>query len=102
MATTLEELEKRVTALEQAVADWRGQNPAPPENETKEERIKRFLRSRSCDQAGLSAAWEKWFADMGITAKPIGAEKLQEMLLAEGLDPNDNSFSRGIIEMREE
>ena len=34
--------------------------------------------------------------------KPVGVEKLREMMIADGIDPNDNEFSRGIIEMREE
>ena len=39
---------------------------------------------------------------MRIRAKPIGAKKLQEMLLKRGFDPTSNEFSRGIIDMREE
>ena len=34
--------------------------------------------------------------------KPIGAKKLYEMAIREGLDPEGTEFSRGIIEMREE
>jgi len=37
-----------------------------------------------------------------LPAKPIGAKKLRERMIREGLDPNSNEFSRGIIEMREE
>ena len=42
------------------------------------------------------------FAEMGIHVKPIGAEKLQEMIAACGVKPEENAFSQGIIEMREE
>ncbi len=49
-------------------------------------------------------AWDKAMAAMGIDVSepPIGAEALQQMLIAEGINPEDNEFSRGIIEMREE
>lgn len=40
--------------------------------------------------------------EMGVSGEPVGAEKLQEMMIAEGVNPEDNQFSRGIIEMREE
>jgi hypothetical protein len=39
---------------------------------------------------------------MGIDVQPIGAEELQDMMLKEGIRPEDNIASRGIIEMREE
>ena len=43
------------------------------------------------------------YALMGITPGPIlTAEQVQAMYMAEGFDPSDNSFSRGIIEAREE
>ncbi len=102
MATTLEDLEKRVAALEQAVAEMRPREPAPPANETREEKVRRILREVCVDPVAHRARWEKVFAEMGITDEPVGPEKLREMFLAEGHDPNDNSFSRGIIEMREE
>jgi hypothetical protein len=37
-----------------------------------------------------------------LPSKPIGAKKLYEMALREGLNPEGNEFSRGITEMREE
>jgi hypothetical protein len=39
---------------------------------------------------------------MGIRSEPIDAEKLQEMVAVCGVKEEDNIFSRGIIEMREE
>jgi hypothetical protein len=101
MATTLEALEQRVAALERAVA--RLQPPPPPSDETPQQRLQRSLRENTVDQAAMNAAWDRLFEKLGITdLKPIGAEQLQAMQLAEGLDPNDNAASRGIIEMREE
>jgi hypothetical protein len=42
------------------------------------------------------------FAAMGVRGEPIGAEKVQEMIAACGVRPEDNILSRGIIDMREE
>jgi hypothetical protein len=41
------------------------------------------------------------FSAMGIRGEPIGAEKVQEMIAACGVQPEDNLFSRGVIEMRD-
>ncbi|HEX5272189.1 MAG TPA: hypothetical protein VFW33_16950 [Gemmataceae bacterium] len=48
------------------------------------------------------AGVKQWLRDRGYTGEPIGAERLRQMMIEDGVDPNDNSFSRGIIEMREE
>ncbi len=42
------------------------------------------------------------FAAMGVRGEPIGAEKVQAMVAACGVRPEDNLLSRGIIDMREE
>lgn len=101
MAATLEELERRLSTMEQELAAVRlavstldaravaSQGPGRP---------RRVDRA----QAELSAGWAKAMEQMGIRAKPLGAERLQAMILAEGADPRDNSCSRGIVEMREE
>ena len=40
--------------------------------------------------------------EMGIELqKPIGARKLQQLMIHQGINPEDNEFSRGIIAMRE-
>ena len=54
------------------------------------------------DREKLKKWFDEWFKQMGIDVQPIGAEKLQEMMLKEGIRPEDNIASRGIIEMREE
>ncbi|MCS6859079.1 MAG: hypothetical protein NZT92_02020 [Abditibacteriales bacterium] len=55
------------------------------------------------DKEPLRQAFDALFARMGIShVQPIGAEKLQEMMRKAGIKPEDNIFSRGIIEMREE
>ncbi len=50
----------------------------------------------------LRPIMDKVFKALGATLEPIGAEKVQEMVAACGVNPEDNLFSRGIIEMREE
>ncbi|MBM4087395.1 MAG: hypothetical protein FJ272_21595 [Planctomycetes bacterium] len=42
------------------------------------------------------------FKDIGAVGEPLGAEKVQAMIAACGVKPEDNLFSRAIIEMREE
>jgi hypothetical protein len=61
-----------------------------------------LLRVSRQEQADLVAGWDKFMKQLGIRGKPIGAKKLREMAIKEGLNPEDNQFSRGIIEMREE
>jgi hypothetical protein len=101
MATTLEELEKRVIALEQEVAALRGQAEPVPDPKPWWWDVP-MLREARAQQAAISAAAAEAFAKMGITGPPVGHEKLREMMLAGGVDPNDNAFSREIIAMREE
>jgi hypothetical protein len=45
---------------------------------------------------------DKWIKQIGITDEPISAKELQELALQEGIRPEDNLFSSGIINMREE
>jgi hypothetical protein len=61
-----------------------------------------LLRVSKEEEADFIAGWKKFMKQLGIKGKPIGAEKLREMAIKEGLNPEDNQFSRGIIEMREE
>jgi hypothetical protein len=53
-------------------------------------------------QAEFVAGWKEFMGQVGIQGKPIPARQLREMLLQEGVNPDDNAFSRGIIAMREE
>jgi hypothetical protein len=102
MTATFEDLEKRVAALEEEVARL-GQLLQPnPVAMTPAERGAELLRLAKANQPAISAAVAKAFAEMGITAEPIGAEKVQEMMAACGIKPEDNEFSREIIAMREE
>jgi hypothetical protein len=54
------------------------------------------------DKATLRSVVTKSFEEMNIRGEPIGAENVQAMIAASGVRPEDNAFSRGIVEMREE
>src|SRR4051794_10028839 len=101
--TTLETLEQRVAALEQDVtrlkAGLRPQTSVQQPNE--ESRGARLIREAAESHADVVAGWKKFMESLGIQGQPIGAKKLRELLLAEGLNPDDNAFSRGIVAMRE-
>jgi hypothetical protein len=102
MAATPEELEKRLAELEHEVARLR-EWAKPPLDETAAQRAARMLRQSRAHRDVLVAGWDKFMEQLGIKGlQPVGPEKLREMMLAEGINPEDNSFSREIIAMREE
>jgi ATPase subunit of ABC transporter with duplicated ATPase domains len=102
MALTLEEMEKRLAKLEEEVAQLKQLNERRQAEETAAERGARLLREAKASQPALSAAVARVFAELGITEQPIGAENVQKMMEACGIKPEDNEFSRAVIEMREE
>jgi hypothetical protein len=102
MPVTLEDLEKRLAALEQEVTRLRALLEPHPEEETPAERGARLIREARASQPAIDAATAKVFAEMGITGEPGGHERLMQMMLESGVNPEDNAFSREIIAMREE
>lgn len=102
MAVTLEELEKRLAAVEQQVIYLCHFIAFGVPKETSAERGARLHQEAVASQAEFAAGWAKAMKEMGIEGQPIGAEKLQEMIAACGFKPEDNEFSREIIAMREE
>ncbi len=101
---TLEILEQRVTVLEQEITQLKsGWSQAPAAHPPRDEpRGARLIREAEQGRAAVVAASEKVLAGLGIQGQPIGAKKLRELLIADGIDPNDNAFSRELIAMREE
>lgn len=97
MAVTLEDVEKRLTMVEQELAKWRLVNAKAPVG-----RGLRLLEVSASEQEQINAAWDEVMQKLGISGEPIGAEKVRAMIEAEGVKPENNEFSRGIIEMREE
>ncbi len=61
-----------------------------------------LLKTARAQHAELLAGWRQFMKHLGIRAKPIGTEKLREMAIREGIDPEGSEFSQGIIAMREE
>jgi hypothetical protein len=106
MSDELADLQRRVAALEREVAELRNVNGTPaPDDEPMPEIVQLCpsLRPAWEDRHRSAEAWRKVKEQLGIQdLKPIGAENLQKLLIAEGVDPNSNEFSQGIIDMREE
>jgi predicted DNA-binding antitoxin AbrB/MazE fold protein len=74
----------------------------PAEQPTEESRGARLIREAAESHEELVAISKKVLENLGIHGEPIGAKALRERMIAEGVNPNDNEFSRGIIAMREE
>lgn len=97
MAKTIEELESALGCLEQEIVRLK--------TEIDE------LRSRTLPDSGekakteneqLSLLLEQALDQMGVSGKPIGAEKVRQMMRECGVEPEERLFSRSIIEFREE
>jgi hypothetical protein len=67
-----------------------------------EARGARLIREAEESHAEVVAAWEKFLQGLGIHGQPVGIKKLREMMIADGINPDDNAFSQEIIAMREE
>jgi hypothetical protein len=102
MPTTLEELEQRVVQMESELTRLRQLVEKPLHDEAPAERGARLLAQARRDKARLQRSVERAFEEMGIQAHPVSPEKLREMMAADGVKPEDNLFSQGIKEMREE
>ena len=102
MATTVEELERRLAQVEQEVTRLRQlvENVVPLEQSS--ERGARLLGEAWASQPETSAAASAAFREMGITGKPVGLKKLREMMAACGVSTGESLFSREIEAMREE
>lgn len=98
--SAIEEIQQKLKQIENEVAQLRAQLNqwiAQPTRSVQLEPTIQFV-----DKEKLRSLTAKTFEEMGIRSEPIDAEKLQEMVAACGVKTEDNVFSRGIIEMREE
>ena len=103
MSTTLDQLESRLAALEQEMAELRELVIPKSTEEMAAERGARTLAQAKRDKLRLKALAEEVFAKMGIPKlPPVPPEQLRAMMAADGVKAEDNIFSRGIMEMREE
>ena len=65
--------------------------------------LEKSIMPQFADKAEALRIVDEQMALMGIAPGPaLTAQEVRAMMIAEGVDPNDNSFSRGIIEAREE
>lgn len=106
MNDDLADLQRRVAALEREVAELRQANGTPAPDDEPPDEISRqvpMLREAWKNRHKYAEGWRQFMRHLGIEhLKPIGAEKLRQMMIDDGVDPNSNEFSQGIIEMREE
>ena len=89
----LEELEQKLAELRKALAGA-GEGTSPAE--------KALPPIRALDKGELQDTVERAFREMGIRAHPIGAEKVQQLLLDCGVNPEENAFSRELLALRGE
>ena len=97
-------LEERVSALERAVAELQADRPAGPKPGERRDPLEGHpLIWKRPPREELLRQEAEVLKRLGIeNVEPIGAQKLRELMIADGIDPTTNEFSRGIIEMREE
>lgn len=104
MTTTIEKLLIKTERIERELAEVRQEleKLRPTKPLTPEERAAARLEHVKLKNEKLAPLIDEAFKKMEINGEPIGAEKLQKMVAAEGVKPEENSFSRGIIKIREE
>lgn len=69
---------------------------------SKEPRGARLIRDAAEVHAAVVASSAKFLESLGILGEPISVKGLRERMVAEGVHPHGNEFSREIIAMREE
>jgi hypothetical protein len=79
MGTKLQELERRLAAVEAELARLREVAIPLPVNATPAERGAWRERQAAATQASLDAAMKDFFAKMGVEGEPPGMEKLRAM-----------------------
>src|SRR4051794_26098530 len=84
MATSLEELERRLEAVERELATLRQQLAPPVVAETPAQRGARLLRNEPPAPGQAEATWAAALKEMGIEGESIGAEKVQQMIASCG------------------
>lgn len=103
MSETLEGMERRLIAVERELADIRARlRLLTSGEEARAGRNPRLLDEARGNQAALAVTAQEVFAALGISSESVEVEAAQQRMLADGVRPEDNAFSRGIIEIREE
>jgi hypothetical protein len=130
MATTLKQLERRVSAVEKKLAKLMKESKTAPTSLRKNNKGsqsvrrngKKAQREASTPLAGWAAiakpgSWlahqlaiqpeikklaAQVFEEMGITGEPTDPRIIREKMIERGVKPEDNEFTRELIRMREE
>ena len=74
----------------------------PSQQPTEEPRGARLVREAAESHAAVVAGSGRFLESLGLHGEPIGVRALRERMIAEGVNPDGNEFSREIIAMREE
>jgi hypothetical protein len=99
MATELQVLEQRLTALEREMANLKARFVGSLNSAA---RGARLIQESQIQHAAVVAGWTAVRQRLGIQGQPIGAKQFRQTLVAAGMNPDDNTFSRELIAMREE
>lgn len=102
----IEEIDCKLAELRRAVEQFPDRREASQAGPLPEQGRENTAPERSrvmqfVDKAQLRPVLTKSFGEMNIRGEPVGAENVQAMIAACGVRPEDNAFSRGIVEMRE-
>jgi hypothetical protein len=87
----LQRIEMEIVTLRQEIKTLRSQDPANGNQETSFNFVSKPM---------IQEQFRRLFQGLGIEGDPVGAERLQAMMLAAGLEPNE--LSQAIISTREE
>ncbi|MCZ6676976.1 MAG: hypothetical protein O7E52_06975 [Candidatus Poribacteria bacterium] len=105
MSETLETLANRVDRLEATMQQMSDQlslltpQQKPPE---KPKTGVEIIKEMAIDKRPLAEGFRKLMKRMGVPEKPtVTLEELRESMVRGGIRPEDNEFSRAIIEERE-
>lgn len=99
MAITLRILEQRLSAMEREVAELKAELAR---SHGSANRGARLIQGAHAQHAAAIAAWQAVRERLGIQGQPVGAKQFRQRLVAMGMNPNGNAFSRDLIAMREE
>lgn len=104
MVVTIEQLHAMLGRIEQELAEARSAMAELSRTQNKETESWWQLRMRQVHERNrqLQPAMNQVCEIMRIDAPSVSAEEVQQMMLTEGVVPESNLGSSGILEMREE
>ena len=102
MEVILKEILAKLERLESDVAQIKAEVQKISAQQKEPEKLSILEQARR-DKPLYQEAFDRLAKQLGIEdMEPIGAKKMRELMIADGIKPEDNEFSRGIIAMREE